>query len=93
MFFLPSAPDVRSMGELEAFLEYIDGAMRENKLKITVFAPDAVGLCCASGVASTKYKKITEKQILKLPEDIQDKLFSTFEHVYSTLSSVGINLI
>jgi hypothetical protein len=41
----------------------------------------------------TKYKKLTEKQIFKLPEDIQDKLFSTFEHVYSTLSSVGINLI
>ena len=40
-----------------------------------------------------KYKKLTEKQILKLPEATQDKLFGIFEHVYDTLSSVGINLI
>ncbi len=59
MVFLPSAPDVHSMGEFNRFLEYIDGVIRTEKLSITVYAPDAVGLCFALGLASLPYKKIT----------------------------------
>jgi hypothetical protein len=59
MAFMPPSPDVRSMGEFAAFLDYADGAIKRGRLNITVFASDAVGYCFANSVSAKKYKKIT----------------------------------
>ena len=59
MAFMPSSPDVRSMGEFAAFLDYVDGALRNDSLNVTVFASDAVGFCFANSITSKVYKKIT----------------------------------
>ena len=58
MVFLPSAPDVYSMGEWARLLDYIDITIKTGHLSVTLFAPDAVGLCFASSLVG-RYKKIT----------------------------------
>ena len=58
MIFLPEAPDVHSMGESARLLDYIDRAGFEGKVRVSVFAGDAVGLCFASSLLSKKYKNI-----------------------------------
>ena len=57
MMFLPSASDVRAMGEVSALVDYLD----ESNIKsdITLYAGDAVGLCMAQSIAGKKYKNIT----------------------------------
>ena len=57
MMFLPSAPDVRAMGEVAALVDYID----ESNIKgnVTIYAGDAVGLCMAQSIAGKKRKNIT----------------------------------
>ena len=59
MAFMPSSPDVRAMGEFARLIEYADDTIRSGRLDITVFAPDAVGLCFAQSLSRTRYKKIT----------------------------------
>ena len=59
MIVLPTAPDVTSMGECARLLEYIDGTIREGRLFVTIFAPDAVGLCFAMSIAAREFKNIT----------------------------------
>ena len=57
MMFLPLAPDVRSMGEVSALIDYIDES--NIKINLTVYAGDAVGVCMAQAIAGNKYKNIT----------------------------------
>jgi hypothetical protein len=59
MIFLPTAPDVKAMGAISEFVDYIDGCDLKNKLKLSVFGGDAVGLCMAASIAGKRYKNIT----------------------------------
>lgn len=56
MMFLPFAPDVRSMGEVSALLDYIDEC--GIRINATVYAGDAVSLCMAQSIAGKRYKNI-----------------------------------
>ena len=56
MMFLPLAPDVRSMGEVSALLDYIDEC--GIRINATVYAGDAVSLCMAQSIAGKRYKNI-----------------------------------
>lgn len=59
MMFLPSAPDVRSMGAAQSLLDYLDEDVIERALRVTVFSCDAVGACMAAAMAGKRYKNIT----------------------------------
>lgn len=59
MIFLPLAPDVRSMGAVSEFIDYIDGCDLKNRLRLSVFGGDAVSLCMAASIAGKRYKNIT----------------------------------
>lgn len=59
MIFLPPSPHISSMGELCKTLDYIDGVLTGESLRITVFAGDAVSMCFAASLKGKGYKKIT----------------------------------
>ena len=56
MIFLPFAPDVRSMGEVSALIDYIDEI--NIKSNLTLYVRDAVGLCMAQSMMVKGYKNI-----------------------------------
>ncbi len=57
MMFLPLAPDVRSMGEVSALLDYIDES--NINANVILYAGDAVSLCMAQSIVGKKHKNIT----------------------------------
>ncbi len=56
MIFLPLAPYVRSMGEVSAFIDYIDES--NIKANVTFYAGDAVSLCMTQSMTGKCYKNI-----------------------------------